>query len=216
VFESDGHQPEKTVMSFLLRSSILSLCLLLLASASPAADLSRESHLVMGGNLGVGSAWLGDEVPDEGGRETGLAANFRVGYGLSPTWFLGVETSSWSDFHAAAQGDADVTFRTFGPSLAFFPGGGGFYLRGILGWSWLDLTLETSEQVKAKTQESGFGFAAAVGYEWRLSTLIAVGPQLDLGYLDVGEVEAFTQVLGRSFSFSAWWLNATVSLTLYM
>lgn len=189
---------------------------LLFPTTSSAADFYREGHLIMGGSLGVGQAWLGDEVPDSADHETGFAANFRVGYGLSPSFSVGVEASSWTDFQSASEGDAELSFRTFGPSVAYYPSGGAFYLRGIVGWGTLELTLAPAQSARLKAEESGWGFAAAVGYEWRLSSLVALSPQLDLGYLDVGEVSAFTHVLGDAFEFSAWWINATLSITLYM
>ncbi len=197
----------------------LAVSLLLLSACLPgpaaAAEVSREGHLVVGAKLGAGVARLGDQVPEEDTTETGWAGNFSMGYGISPRWFLGLEASTWSDFGGSSPGNADLTFRAFGPSVAWYPGGGAFYLRGIVGWGRLEFQVQTVDGLHAKTDESGFGFALGAGYEWRISTLVALGPQLDLAYLDVGEVGAFTQVLGQSFDFSAWWLNATLSAHFY-
>lgn len=171
---------------------------------------------MLGGYFGFGRAWLGDEVPDDTGSESGLGGNFRVGYGLSHSVFLGVETSTWSDLSDTSEGDVGLSFRSFGPSLAWYPGSKGLYLRGLVGWSWLDLELRPTGGPTYRATEDGFGAALAIGWEWRIGSTLAIGPQLDFGYLDVGEVPALSQTLGESFPFSATWANLTVFAVLYL
>ncbi len=198
---------------------VLPLVLLLLASlvsSSRAAEHYREGRLIIGAYLGVGEAWLGDEVPDDGASETGIGGNFRIGYGVNRSLFVGIETSAWSDVTNSEDGDVDLTFRTFGPSVAWYPGGKGFYLRGIVGWSWLDLELTPTGSPTYKLDADGFGLAAAMGWEWRVTPSLAIGPQIDLGYMDVGEVPALTMNLGESFPFTAYWVNVTVFAVLYL
>jgi hypothetical protein len=201
----------------LLSGLILVLPLIgLLPGAAFAEEHYREGRLVLGGYLGVGNAWLGSDVPVEDSSERGLGGNFRIGYGMSPEWFVGIETSAWADVGSNDVGETDISFQTFGPSVAWYPGAKGFYLRGILGWSWLSFSVQPTGESTYKSDTSGWGASFATGFEWRITPSLAIGPQIDLGYLDVGEVQSLTTSLGERFDFSAYWVNLTLFAVLYL
>jgi hypothetical protein len=193
------------------------LLLLILSTVRPAAaeEIDRYGRFVLGGRLGPGRAWVSEDVPGSTRGDHGLGGGLHAGYGLTPGVVLGVESSFWNDADSSGDGDAQVDLRTFGPALTWFPWGQGLFLRGVVGWSWLDLDVQPAGGPRYLLSESGWGFSLALGWEWRLSRHLALAPRLDAAWMDTGEVDGLSQVLGEPVDFQAWWLNGTVQLTGY-
>src|SRR5262245_38550184 len=156
----------------------------LLAPRSAAAERWEHERdgVVLGFNVGGGSAGLEVRNAYDTNRETGAAANFRVLYAFHPEWAVGFESNAW----AKQVDDEWWTFSVAALGISYFPNSGGFFLRAGVGAG--AITAKNHEgNVTTQVDEDGVGFLGAMGYEWRLRRRFALGPQVDFGYLDVGE-----------------------------
>jgi len=142
-----------------------------------------------GFNLGGGSAGLSFADTTSTDREVGGTANIRVGYAVTPSVVIGLEGLVWT---REIEG-VTWTLSVGGPAVTFYPGEQGFYLRGGIGSGSLD-----AEAGSVTVSKTGFGILAAAGYEWRLARTLALGPQVDFAWMDVGD-----ELTGNFFAFSA-------------
>ena len=155
---------------------------------SALADPHERDGVVLGFNLGGGTAGV-NFSGYETDREGGFAGNVRVGYAFHPELAAGFEGNLWSK-------DVDNEtwdFSVAALALTYYPGAKGFFVRGGLGISTIEVTSE-SNGVTYSASDSGFGFLLAGGYEWRLSRKFALGPQVDYGYGKVNDETSMNYV----------------------
>ena len=202
--------------NIVLASSLLLAGLVPTRAAAQIIDDHRHGTAVIGAYLGVGSASISDQAAPDAGWTQGLAGDLRVGFAVREDLVVALETSGWTESDVVGGGELDLTFYTFGPSVVWFPFDQGLYLRGLIGWGGVELTFLDDEGRKNKLDESGWGAAFALGWEFRLSMGLALALQLDAGTMNAGELKAFTEATGESFDFKANWLTGTVGLTLYL
>ena len=184
-----------------LRPIIASLVFLTLISSVSSALAGTHGHVregfMIGLNLGGGTAEAklegdGFEVSGDD-RVGGGAGNFRLGYAISPKLVIGYESSAWLREEEVSGFGSDLTSTTTlmvnAVALTWFPAEGGFFLRGGLGIGTYREKLE-SGNLSLEFDDHGVGVSMALGYEFRLTRTFALGPQLDLAYVNIGEVEA--------------------------
>ena len=157
---------------------------LLVASTGASAgtwEHTREGFLI-GFSAGAGGAAL-ELAPTTGGtitseREGGGAGNFRIGYAVTPTVALAIESNAWgkSENVAIFGSEFDYSYRVQVAAFAatWYPGEGGFFLRGGLGVGTGRIEVK-DQNATAEIKDSGLGVLAAVGYEWRLTQKFALG-----------------------------------------
>jgi hypothetical protein len=156
--------------------------LLLPTSATAGAWEHERDGVTFGFNLGGGSAGLEIRNAIELDRQTGGGASIRVGYAFHPEWAIGFESNAW----AKEVDDEWWRFSVAALGISYFPNSGGFFMRAGIGSG--AITAKNREgDVTTQVDEDGVGFLGALGYEWRLTRTFALGPQVDFGYLDVGE-----------------------------
>lgn len=176
---------------------------LLVVAALPAKTMAGDwpherDGVVLGFNVGGGSANL--EVDNiTGDRESGGAANIRVAYMAQPALAIGAESNLWSK---EIEG-VTWTFSVIAAALTFYPSGEGFFIRGGVGSGTISAELRDSG-ASVSVSDSGLGLLGALGYEWRLTRKFALGPELDFGWMDVGD-----EVTANYFNLTAalnWYL----------
>jgi hypothetical protein len=159
-------------------------------------DHARERWLV-GFSLGGGSAEAqfdaDGDVLVSSDRTGGVGFGFRVGYAVRPDLVLGFEGNGWGRSDSETLpfvGDVDVTttLTVAAVSCTWYPGAGGFFVRGGLGGGTLGQEIEAGG-LTIEYDETGFGLHGAVGYEWRVTRTFAIGPQLDLAWMNIGEID---------------------------
>jgi len=137
--------------------------------------MSRDGVL-LGFNLGAGSGGVNDSGFDSE-REEGFGGNLRVGYAFTPQIAAGIEGSAWT-----REVDNETwSFNVTALALTYYPGAGGFYVRGGVGVGSLEYGLDTGV-FTISARDDGFGCLVATGYEWRLTRRFALGPQFEYGY----------------------------------
>ena len=199
----------------------VSITLATVARSQPN-EHARDGFL-MGFNIGGGSAQLeidADSVEvSSDDRFGGVAGNFRIGFAVSPTLIIGLESSAWvREEEIEGFGDELTQTNTLAVgafAATWYPGQGGFFLRGGIGFGTYQEEV-ASGSVTVTFRETGFGVLAATGYEWRLTRSFALGPQLDLAYVDVGDIEFETidgTVVDADIKFD--YVNLTVLLNWY-
>jgi len=163
------------------------------AGGALAIEPHERNGFLIGFNLGGGSAeveWEADDlVLSSDDRENGGAGNFRIGYAMTPEVALAFEAHAWArTYDIGAGNEATVSFSVAGPSVTWWPGGQGFFLRGTIGVGRIRVEVDTGP-LTVTGEDSGLGLALGLGYEWRLTRKFALGIELDGGSVDAGEVD---------------------------
>ncbi len=194
------------------RSGTILLACVVAVIALPAVGAAAWPHerqgVMLGFNAGAGSAELQFENSDgttvSGDREGGGAFGLRAGYAFNDRLALGLEGTGWSRTFENDSGlDATWTFTVSTIALTWYPGGGGFLLRGGLGWGRAEMELDLGDGT-ISGDDTGAAALIGLGYEWRLGRRFALGPAVDFGGMDLGE------------GWKANIANLTVGLTWYL
>ena len=168
----------------------VAISLLLAAPAWAGSWAHERSGMVLGFNVGAGSAeakFDGDGGSISSDRESGGGGNLRIGYAISPKVVLGLETAGWSK--KVEDGNVDSTWSlgvaAFGAT--WYPAAGGFFMRAGVGVGRAEVKWDAGSGLTASADDTGFGLTTGLGYEWRLTRRFALGPQVDLNYVDIGD-----------------------------
>lgn len=162
--------------------------LVVVAAAARPAVAEIHPSVRQGWLLGLGVG--GGSAQDTGGggssdRESGAAASVRVGYAFDPRLSLELDGTGWT----REQGGTRVIFSVWAPTLNYYPGQEGLVLRAGVGWGSGE-ALQQSGNVTISTRESGLGVLAGVGYEFRVTRRLALGPQIHGGWMDLDSFNA--------------------------
>lgn len=142
----------------------------------------ERDGVVLGFNIGGGSAGLEVDNVGDSDRESGAAGSFRFGYAFRPEWAVGLESNAWTK----EIDDETWTFSVAALGFTYYPNAAGFFLRGGIGFG--SISAESDEgNFTVRYEDNGIGILGGLGYEWRLTRRFALGPQVDFGYTDVGE-----------------------------
>lgn len=171
-----------------VRSSLaIYACACLLAAASPAAaethPHTRQGWLA-GVGVGGGSAGLSANG-NSSDRETGAAGSLRVGYAFNSQCSLELGGSAWTK----ETNGTTFTFTTGGPTLNYYPGESGLVLRAGVGGGSGEAQV-TNGNVTVTATESGFGVMGGMGYEFRVTPRFALGPQVNVGWINLDSFNA--------------------------
>lgn len=170
----------------------VTICLLTVSVASAAEH--RENRWFYGVNLGGGSGGLhvGSTTMD---REIGGLLSFRAGYGFKPDLTVGMEFTTW----LGNVSDVDQTYYVLGPSLTWYPGDRGFFLRGAFGIGGISFTPLGGEE----NVDMGIGGLATIGHELQIVRTVTFTSQVDYGVAHTGE-ETWADMVNFSLGF-AWY-----------
>jgi len=180
----------------------------LLASLAKADDVPQERRgLMLGFNVGGANAVLaydrfGTAIERE--IEGGSGAAVRVGIGLSNSVVLGLEGHGISKKDGPEELSAGAGLVT----LTWYPGGGGFFLRGGVGTAQATLLLAAPVGADWVEREGDAGLLG-IGYEWRLGRQFALGIALDavgIEYQDLPGFEDTTLGFGSASLQLNWFL----------
>ena len=95
-----------------------------------------------------------------------------------------MENSTWFRSYAISGTNVDANLKLNVTALAmtFFPSNMGLYLRGGIGVGATGIEL-TQGTTSVSGSEVGVGLVGAIGYEWRLTTRFAFGPQVEWAFM---------------------------------
>ncbi len=170
---------------------VSSVIVFLFLAAQPArAELHPHARTGFYLGLGVGFGNAGADVTlvEDLDRESGGTGSFRIGWMVREDLALGLESTLWM-----RPGEGDVakelswTFSITSLAVTYFPGGKGAYVKGGIGIGTTSVELDASGEKLASGVEIGVGFAAAAGYEWRVTEQLALAPQFEFAYLEIKE-----------------------------
>jgi len=169
-----------------------------LATGTPLEARSPERYdaFVLAFNVGLGSGAVRTVETDET-RESGIAANMRIGYRFSPKLILSTEITGWS-------GDVDnIDFYLLTVALAatYLPSGRGLFFRagGGFGAAKAEVPVGATSTI---LEEAGPGAILAAGYELRAWERFGYGPELQYGWMNAGEgTKADYAILTLSFNW---------------
>lgn len=140
--------------------------------------------------IGLGGGWANAGAEVQGvstDRENSFSGNFRFGWAVMDNMTVGLESSSWvKEYDLEGTGfDLKMTATVTTFAATYFPHNMGFYFRGGLGFATGKAELSNGSTTIGET-ETGVGWLAASGYEWRLTEKFALGPQVQYAFLDIG------------------------------
>lgn len=179
--------------------ALIAVLTLLPAGPARAAWPHERDGILLGFNLGGGTA--GVDFTGQDDREGSIGGSFRIGYAFTPQVAAGIEGTFWTK---EVIDDVTWTFNVTTAALTYYPGAGGFYVRGGVGVGSMELEIDQGGGVSSKFSDDGFGFLLGAGYEWRLSRKFALGPAVDYSYARVNELD-----------ISLNYVNFTAGLTWY-
>ena len=168
----------------------------LLWQASPAtAQLyaNERDGTVVGGNAGWGWATVegiadGEEFTTE--SQDAFTGGLRLGFSRNEYVMIAVDVGGFMKnfvnsriqlFYLVVEGH-------------WFPGGGGFFVRGGAGYGSLQLTLKTVSVEFPSFTQGGFNWGAGLGYELRVSDDVALGLAYDYRYFNIGSFDIYEDV----------------------
>ncbi|MDH3217335.1 MAG: porin family protein [Candidatus Krumholzibacteria bacterium] len=193
------------------RTLVLALCLVAVTAAAvttPAmAGVYPQSRtgFFIGFGLGWGNAAAKLGQSPDPDRANSVSGNLRFGWSVAQTVAIGLEASSWAKNYDVEGTNLDLnltgTVTTF--AVTYFPGNMGLFLRGGLGFSTASVKLQGGG-ASFEEVETGAGFLAAAGYEWRLTEKFALGPQAQWAYLKIDQ-EGLDSVDFVSITAQATW-----------
>lgn len=178
---------------------VLAAALLAVSAPARATTQPNDRNGFMIG-FGVGGGSLG--VEDLSDREGSVTGNFRLGWAVRPDLVLGLESNGWTKTFEGTPGDLTWTYNVAAAALTWYPGAGGAYLRGGVGAGMVRAELE-SGNLTISGDDTGIGLTGAAGYEWRLTRKFAMGPEVNVFWMDVDAGSA--NVLGGTLNFDWYW-----------
>ena len=191
----------------------------LCATAAVAGHSHVRDGMVYG--LYVGGGWTTLSATDitqnpplerESDTSSDITGGLRLGYCPSKQFSWGIDISGWTGHDGwSGEAESDNFKATVYWILAqghWYPGGGGFYLRGGIGLGSVGIKITDPSYTVSETT-SGLGWTLGAGYEFRLSPKFALGALYDFRGADVGELTTvYDDVSASTQSF-------TVTLTWY-
>lgn len=176
-------------------------CALVLAStAAGSAAAGTHPHVRQGWlvGFGIGGGSAGVDVPGvDSDREGGFGGSLRAGYAFNQRISLELGGSAWT----REENGVTVAFAATGPTLNYYPGEQGLVLRAGVGSGTGKASVQQGN-VTVSTTEDGLGVFGGVGYEFRVTPRFALGPQINVGWMDLD-------------SFNANWVNVELGFHWY-
>jgi hypothetical protein len=170
-----------------LPAAAIAAFVLLLASAARAEWPHDRTGFMIGFNLGYGNAGIDVEGADTD-REGSGAGNLRLGWAVRPDLVLGLETSAWTKTYEDAISSIDLTwtFANADAAITWYPANMGLYLRAGVGIASAEVEL-AQDNLKVTADAAGLSLLGAIGYEFRLTRKLALGPQFEYSFQNLDD-----------------------------
>jgi hypothetical protein len=193
---------------------VLALSGATLAAPRPAsAEPNTRTGFFAG--FGLGSSNVSWDWNDGGRRsEWSGSGSLRAGKALANHLAIGLEAWAWAKDYEISTSVAPVPVETRLSagmvSAAYFPGGGGFFLRGGVGLALGRVDLSPPAGVtfpgSGQTSDTGPALLGSMGYEVRLTSTFALGAAGEALYLGVeGDALASVFAYGLDVQFNWYW-----------
>jgi hypothetical protein len=177
------------------------------------ADPPVRNGWTAGFGLGVG--WAAWTWPDGERRSEGSASgNVRVGWALRNDCLIGLEMWGWSKSYSIDYLPENVPAETIvwaaTPSVTFFPGSTGLFLRAGVGVGEGRATVTPPPSVdfpvSGQTSDTGLALLAAIGYEVQVTPHFVLGGAAHVVYVDIDQTpfDAVT-AYGLTVQFNWYW-----------
>ena len=172
--------------------ALLALLMPIPKTASASTFPADRSGGSLGIQLGIGTAGLGGGGLGSLGREGGTVAGLRLGRAINQGTAFEIGSAGWTK----SEDGVRFTFNALTAGLAFYPKGGLVLRTGV------GLGTTTQWYAGGTSTDKGIGLLGGVGYEFRVSRVVAISPEVNAGF--------------ASFSGgSANWIGAGVGVNWY-
>lgn len=172
-------------------------------------EFDRHRYGIMFGG-GYGRISIGEEgvfgetssTPDD--YTMGMAFAFEYAYRIDTQISVDGFLTTWMGTLSGDLGNEDWNVAVIGGGFRWRPTGGGFYLRGGLGASFVSANLvdPQSDDYEPDYMDVGLGVVGSLGYDVRVARTFAAGPRVEVIALDVGDgVTAMVTSLFFTFTF---------------
>jgi hypothetical protein len=152
-------------------------------SAESHPVLRRSWYIAAGGGWGNGHAEL--TVVEKIDRQNGVIGFFRFGRAIKDKFAIGIESSIWEKI--VQDRNIKWNLTTIAVTGTYFVKGSGIYARAGAGLGYSSFERDQSNNGNEVEQDrAGLEILGALGYEYRLLPNLALGPQADFKYIDIG------------------------------
>lgn len=190
----------------------IGMCVVVAPSVATADPPVRNGWAV---GFGLGVGWAAWTWPDGERRNEGSASgNLRVGWALRNDCLVGLEMWGWSKSYSIEYVPDNVPAKTVvwaaTPSVTYYPGDAGFFVRGGVGVGQGRATVTPSHAVdfpvSGSMYDTGVALLAAAGYEVQLTPRLALGAAAHVVYVAIDE-PPFDDVTGYGLTgqFNWYW-----------
>lgn len=164
----------------------------------------REGFFV-GAGLGFGNAGADVTVVEKLIRQSGGTGNVRMGWAIIDNLVAGFEFTGFAAFFSQQATD-DLRWVLTLSSLAvtWWPGNRGLYVRGGAGIATSRVEVVTTGA--QRQDKAGVGVLLAMGYEWRVTENMAIGPQAEYVYMNIdGDLTKNANYVSFSLQLTGYW-----------
>jgi len=141
----------------------------------------RAGHTVVSANLGVGSGQAKD-VDFSTQRYAAFAIQAQFGYCVNDWLLLSGEGTLWTRYINSS----NVYLGDLLVAGTYFVASSGLFVKGGIGLGIADAQFWVGATPVSNTQ-TGLAYMGAIGYEYRVSPTMGVGPQFDYNYFDLND-----------------------------
>lgn len=179
---------------FVLHSVVFAVLMCGVPRATAGESVQSRTGFFVGFGYGGGvAAW--DRVPEGIGDASEGSGTFhlRFGVALRDDFLVGFEGSVWAkrwDVGDVEGNDlGELTLRLVASTVAvtFFPGNVGLALRAGFGIGAAFADVLDGVDGFSPSTETGFAMLGGMGYDWRITDRIAIGPEIQISYLAIDE-----------------------------
>ncbi len=190
-----------------------------ICTASAGFKPTTHSGFYVGLGIGGGGLKLKTDLADDdftinSDSETGIAANFRIGFAVSNRVLLGIEGNTWSREYKEANDIYELNWQlllgnatlavTYYPTDRFFVKGG-----PSIGVTSIEVD-SPAFNLGYKDNASGFGFMLGAGWELRLTNRFAVVPSAQWILQEV-KTDEFEHLQSNADNVSANYFSITIN-----
>jgi len=139
----------------------------------------RAGHTVVSGNIGVGSGQAKD-VDFSSQRYAAFAVQAQFGYCVSDAILFSGEGTLWTRYINSS----NVYLGDLLAAATYFVASSGLFVKAGIGLGIADADVWVGPTPVSVTR-TGLAYMGAIGYEYRASPTMGVGPQFDYNYFDL-------------------------------
>jgi len=177
----------------------------------PSLVLAQDrGRVLVGVGGGFGSSGVSCDDCDAD-RENGGAGYFKLGVALDDRTLLGFESNIWWKTVEDGAVTGTLNLYNIAGTITHYPTGSGFFVKGGLGASFVDIEAEADGSTVSADLGKGLGILAGAGFDIRLGNRVSLTPAVNIWYGRPGDLTLLGETLASNFSHNV--IDFTIGVT---